>query len=110
MNSTDMTSAQVDDFVDGLNISGGGELIKIVTFTGTFPIKNANTYWDLTFTGTAPTGYKPLGIISINTGTSNGGLSGFYINGSGVPFAYGRTFAAQSSTASASAVVLYIKQ
>lgn len=110
MNSTDMTSAQVDDFVDGLNISGGGELIKIVTFTATFPIKNANTYWDLTFTGTAPTGYKPLGIISINTGTSNGGLSGFYINGSGVPFAYGRTFAAQSSTASASAVVLYIKQ
>ncbi len=85
-------------------------LFKTETFTGTLPVTGANSYWDITFSnGSAPQGYTPVGIISLNTGSSNAGISGFYINGSGIPFAYGRTFGAQTSTASANAVVLYMK-
>ena len=93
-----------------MNVSGGGEYIKIVTFTGTMPIKSSGQYWDITFsTGTIPTGYTPIGIISVNTGTSNAGISGFYLNGSGIPFAYGKTSGNQSTTASAEAKVLCVK-
>lgn len=83
--------------------------IKFVSYTGTMPTVGSNQYWSITFSGTAPAGYTPIGIISVNTGTSNAGISGFYLDGNGIPIVYGRTFGTQSTTASANAIVLFVK-
>ena len=48
MNSTDMTTAQVDDFVDGLNVSGGGVVKTNVTPTsGTNYSGYGNCYYEV---------------------------------------------------------------
>lgn len=79
-----------------------------VNMNGTAPALAANTYFSFQLTGTIPSGYKPVAVKSINTGTSNYYIHSFTLNDSDVYIA-GRSFNAQGTTANASAVVLCMK-
>lgn len=79
-----------------------------VNVSGTAPALSANTYFNISLTGTIPTGYKPVAVKSFTTGTSNYYIHAITINNNGCDFS-GRSFNAQSTTASASAVLLCMK-
>ena len=79
-----------------------------VNLSGTAPALSANTYFNMQLTGTIPSGYKPVAIKSVNTGTSNYYIHSITLNNSDMYIA-GRSHNGQSTTASASAVVLCMK-
>lgn len=83
--------------------------IKSVSFTGTVPSKSSGAYWDVTCSGSIPSGYTPVGITTVNTGSSMLAISGAYLNANGYPFIYGRTLGAQSTAANVRVDVVYIK-
>lgn len=58
MNSTDMTSQEVDDFVDGLNVSGGG--LNIITRSYSVSAKSATYYEETVSIGVS--GYTPISV------------------------------------------------
>lgn len=58
MNSGDMTSQEVDDFVDGLNVSGGG--LNIITRSYSVSAKNATYYEETVSIGVS--GYTPISV------------------------------------------------
>lgn len=70
MNSTDMSSQDVSDFVDGLNVSGG-ELIKVKDYSYSYSNLTGST--SLTITASqlgfdTPTGYVPIGVVTVESG------------------------------------------
>lgn len=79
-----------------------------VNVSGTVPALSANTYFSISLTGTIPAGYKPVAVKSFTTGTSNCYIHSVTTNNNGCDLA-GRSFNAQSTTASASAVLLCMK-
>lgn len=108
MNSTDMTSQEVDNFVDGLNISSGGSYIVTETFTNNATF--SNTDYATGSIDVSKNGYTPVGVVGIMP-ASNTVLfvvTYYRISGNTLTYTLRRINGATTSTETSTFDVLYI--
>ena len=108
MNSTDMSSQEVEDFVDGLNVSRINELITVESFSNSVTLSNSD--YAVGSIDVSKTGYTPLGVVQVKSAANTVifVVTTYYLNGNTLNYTLRRINGATTTTETSTFTVLYV--